>query len=258
VDARSGVAKAVVSYRGKAGEKVAAASIEFKVPLSQFEIAENEKRAEKMRPILKQLAELESISRAKALQAGAESLLPIHAGRNVDDFAPVRARFVRFTIKATRDGAEPCLDEVEIYGPDGKENLARAVGVKTTASSLLPGHAIHQIPHLTDGRHGNAWSWISAQRGAGWAQVELPKAATLSRVVWSRDASEKPQFHDRVPSQYEIALSSDGNTWNTVSTHASHAATPERWFSEQADKYLSPEQRRQRQELTKELEKLRP
>jgi hypothetical protein len=228
------------------------------VPLSQFEINESQKRAETRQPILKQLADLAAVSRAKAVQAGTDALLPIHAGRNGDDFAPVKARFVRFSIGATRDGAEPCLDELEVYGPDGKKNLARAAGVKTTASSVLSGHASHQVHHLTDGRHGNSWSWISAQRGWGWAQVEFPDTVTVSRVVWSRDAGAAPQFHDRVPSHYEIAVSQDGKAWKTVATQAKRAATTEHWLSEYADKYLSPDQRRQRQELTQELEKLRP
>src|SRR5262249_13796471 len=161
----------------------------FKVPLSQLEINENQKRAERMSAVAKQLAVLEAISRAKALEAGAAMPPPpVQAGRNVDDFSPISARFVRFSISATRDGSEPCIDELEIFGPDGKNNLARAAGVKTTASSLLPGHKVHQIHHLTDGRHGNSWSWISATRGTGWAQVELPEAVKVSRVVWSRDA----------------------------------------------------------------------
>ena len=258
-EAHSGVAKAVVSYRSGAGAKVTPATIEFNVPLSQVEIAENQKRAERMRTIQKQIADLDQIIRAKASQAGARDVPPppLHAGRNIDDFAPVSARFVRFKINATSDGSEPCIDELEIYGPDGKTNVARTPGAKTTASSLLPGHAIHQVHHLTDGRHGNSWSWISAQRGAGWAQVELPAAVKVSRVVWSRDASEPRQFSDRVPSKYEIAVSEDGKVWTTVATHEGRT-TADRWFSANADKYLDPVEGRQRQELVKELEKLRP
>ena len=234
-EARSGVAKAVVSYRGVAGARVAPGTIEFNVPLSQIEIDENQRRTERMRTHPEANGRPRRDQPRRALQAGVGSDLPrppVHAGRNVDDFAPVSARFVRFSISATTDGAEPCLDELEVFGPDGKENVARGPGVKTTASSLLPGHAIHQVHHLTDGRYGNSWSWISAQRGSGWAQIELPAAVKVSRVVWSRDASEPPGFHDRVPSRYEIAVSDDGKTWKTVATDASRA-TAERWLSEQ-------------------------
>lgn len=259
-DAHSGIAKAVVSYKGEAGRKVTPATIEFNVPLSQVEIQENQRRAERRRVLEKQIADLDDMIRAKARAAGAESALPIppHAGRNVDDFAPVTARFIRFNISATADGAEPCLDELEVYGPDGKQNLARTPGVKTTASSLLPGHAIHQVHHLTDGRLGNSWSWISAQRGAGWAQVELPSAMPIARVIWSRDAGDTPRFQDRVPSRYEITTSEDGKIWKTVSTHAERVIAVERWLNERAERFLEPEQRRQRQELLVELTKLQP
>jgi hypothetical protein len=245
----------MVSYHSEAGARVAPATIEFNVPLSQLEIEENQRLAERTQKIRKQLAGLDEIVRARARQAG-DAELPIHAGRNCDDFTPVRARFIRFTISATSDGSEPCLDELEIYGPDGKENHARTAGAKTTASSLLPGHASHQIHHLTDGRHGNSWSWISGQRGCGWTQIELPAPALLTRVVWSRDAGTPQVYQDRLPSQYEIAVADDGKTWRTVATHAHHS-TAERWFSEHAERHLNADQRRQRQDLVNELEKLR-
>ena len=98
-EARSGVARAVISYRSVAGARVAPATIEFHVPLSQVEIAENQKRAERMRPLLKQLADLDEIIRARASQAGDAGALPrppVHAGCNVDYFAPVSAREVDF------------------------------------------------------------------------------------------------------------------------------------------------------------------
>src|SRR5207248_4213006 len=137
---------------------------------------------------------------------------------------PVTARFVRFTILATRDGAEPCLDELQVFGADETRNLALASeGAKASASSLLPGFTMHQIEHLNDGRFGNDWSWISATRGSGWAQIELPKPMTINRVIWSRDAAEIPRFDDRLTVAYRIEISEDGITWKTVSTEAGRA-----------------------------------
>ena len=40
---------------------------------------------------------------------------PVNAGRNEEPFSPTPARAVRFTILATNDNAEPCIDELEIY-----------------------------------------------------------------------------------------------------------------------------------------------
>ena len=41
----------------------------------------------------------------------------VHPRRNVEEFAPVEAKIVRFTVLNTTRG-EPCLDELEIFGPD--------------------------------------------------------------------------------------------------------------------------------------------
>ena len=58
---------------------------------------------------------------------------------NVVSFAAQPAKFVRFVIQASSAG-QACLDELEIFGPDGKRNLALASGgAKATASSCLPG-----------------------------------------------------------------------------------------------------------------------
>jgi len=103
------------------------------------------------------------------------------------EFAPLEARFVRLVIPDSVQG-QPCIDELEIYGPSGDRNLALAgTGAKATASSCLPGYAIHQIAHLNDGLYGNSHSWIAAGPRNEWAQIELPGIMSLARVVFSRD-----------------------------------------------------------------------
>lgn len=50
----------------------------------------------------------------------------MHPRRNLEEFAPVSARFVRFTILKTT-GSQPCLDELEVCGPDASaKNVALA------------------------------------------------------------------------------------------------------------------------------------
>ncbi|HEY3322979.1 MAG TPA: discoidin domain-containing protein [Planctomycetota bacterium] len=133
---------------------------------------------------------------------------------NAINFTPEEARFVRFVINASSQG-EPCIDELEIYAQDGTENLALAsTGAKATASSCLAGHAIHQIANLNDGQYGNSHSWIAASSGKEWAQIELPKAAKIAKVVFSRDREGK--FRDRMPTACEVMLSTDGQKWKTV------------------------------------------
>ena len=165
---------------------------------------------------------IESTARDRVLRARGITIgerPAVNARRNVDEFAPSLARYVRFTILATNNGAEPCLDELQVFGADPSRNLALAVdGARATASSLLPGYEIHQIDHLNDGVLGNDHSWISNTPGTGWAQIELPKPAVVQSVVWSRDGGDIPRFDDRLPTRYRIELSMDGTAWHTVAT----------------------------------------
>ena len=140
----------------------------------------------------------------------------INSFGNADPFSPVTARFVRFTVLATRDGSEPCLDELTAVGPSGP------VPAKATASSLLPGYPIHQIAHLSDNKLGNEFSWISNERGAGWAQLELDQETQIDRVFWGRDGTGK--LTDRTPSRYKIEVSRDGVAWTTVATQIGRGA----------------------------------
>jgi len=141
---------------------------------------------------------------------------PVTAGANVDAFQPVPAKFVRFTVLGT-SSAEPCIDELEVLTPSGR-NLAR--GAKPSSSGDYANNAFHKLAHINDGLYGNKKSWISNQIGGGWVQLELPEVEQVSRVVWSRDRSPKREYSDRLATEYEIAVSLDGEAWTTVATHA--------------------------------------
>ncbi|HLJ57262.1 MAG TPA: DUF1553 domain-containing protein [Chthonomonadaceae bacterium] len=178
----------------------------------------------------------------------------VNARRNEDTFAPTAARFVRFTVLATNDGAEPCLDELQVFGPGSNADLALAsAGAKARASSLLPGYAIHQVPHLNDGKFGNEHSWISNTRGAGWAQIELAAERTIDTVVWSRDGAEIPRFDDRIPTRYRIEVSRDGAAWTVVSTEAGRAGTTDYVHPDELQRAMTAEQRARRQTLAADL-----
>lgn len=135
------------------------------------------------------------------------------AGPNEVSFAPVKARMVRLVIHDSTS-TEPCIDELEVYGPGSDKNLALAAsGAKASASSCLPGHASHKIEHLNDGHYGNARSWIPAEKAA-WAQIELAKVAEVDRVVFSRD--RQGRYADRLPTMMDVEASLDGKQWRTV------------------------------------------
>jgi hypothetical protein len=212
----------------------------------------------KIRAAQGRIADLEERAREAVLRSRGVSPVPrpaVNAVRNVERFDPVRARFVRFVVTATKDGLEPCIDELEIYGPEGDRNLA--IGAKPSASSVYPDSTIHRIEHLNDGRYGNDRSWISREKGGGWAQVELAEAASLARVVWSRDSIEKPKFRDRLASSYRVDVSEDGEAWRTVSTGADRAPADEKIPAEQLLDALAPAEREERAALAVQAVKLR-
>ncbi len=155
-----------------------------------------------------------STSGAPKIALGNGLVGPIVPGvANPFGFAAVEARFVRVQIIETNLG-QPCIDELEVYGPDSPRNLAlQSNGGKATASSLLKGFDRHKTEHLNDGKYGNARSWISA-KNTGWAQVELGKTSQIDRVVLSRDRAGK--YLDRTPTAFDVLISKDGKEWKTV------------------------------------------
>ena len=145
----------------------------------------------------------------------------VSARRNVDRFAPVVARWIRFTALATNQ-FEPCLDELEILTADEEPlNVALASqGALATASSVFANGtvAIHQLHHVNDGLYGNSHSWISAEPGTGWVQIELPRPMLIDRVLWGRDREER--FDDRLAIEYRIEVATELDAWQVVATQA--------------------------------------
>jgi hypothetical protein len=146
----------------------------------------------------------------------------VNARRNVERFAPVRARMIRLTILATNDKTEPCLDEVEIYstasgGGAAPRNVgAVAAGAKASASSEYPDSALHKVVHLNDGRLGNGRSWISRVAGKGSVTIEWPAPATIDRVVWGRDREEV--YRDRLAKEYYLEAALEPGKWQVVAS----------------------------------------
>ena len=130
-------------------------------------------------------------------------------------FPSQKAKVVRLVIRSAHGGAAG-VDELELFAPDGTENLARASrGAVAQASSVIPGFAIHAVAHLNDGKVGNDHSWIAATANEEWVEIELPQAAMIARVDFSRDRTGI--FTDRQPQDVEIRVSEEGQAWTTVS-----------------------------------------
>jgi len=138
---------------------------------------------------------------------------PVQSDFNLELFPPTPARWVRFEITATNSGSEPCLDELEIFAGEVQVGLADDGGLPTSSGDYA-GNPKHRLSHLNDGRHGNDYSWISDTPGRGWVQIEWPEVQAVDRIQWSRD--RQGTYADRLPTEYQIAVSLDGETWSTV------------------------------------------
>src|SRR5579859_7666617 len=115
--------------------------------------------------------------------------LPVSPRKNVERFAPVRARFVRFVVLATNN-LEPCLDELEVFtsGPESRNVALASAGAKATSSgSFSAAPHIHRLEHINDGRYGNGRSWISSEVGKGWVQIALREPTEINHIAWGRD-----------------------------------------------------------------------
>jgi hypothetical protein len=163
--------------------------------------------------VYRQLDETEAPAGAANAPARRPAVRP---NRNVERFAPVTVRMVRFVVQATVDGTEPCIDELEIYesGTSGRNVALASAGARATASSVYPNNPLHQIEHLNDGRVGNGRSWISREPGKGWVRIDLPRIVRIDRIVWGRDREQK--FTDRLAREYRIEVSLDGRRWTPV------------------------------------------
>ncbi len=164
------------------------------------------------------LAEFEPLAQVGRLDTNSQRA-PVNARQNSERFMPVAAKRLRFTIAQTT-GAEPCLDELEVYTTETPaRNIALAsAGTTATASSVFPNSEIHRLEHINDGRHGNSRSWISNERGKGWVELEFADTVSIHRVVWGRDREQK--FADRLALEYRIEVTAGSQDWQVVASSA--------------------------------------
>ncbi|MCL4786227.1 MAG: DUF1553 domain-containing protein [Verrucomicrobia bacterium] len=164
------------------------------------------------------LAEFEPLAQVGRLDTNSRRA-PVNARQNSERFTPVAAKRLRFTIAQTT-GAEPCIDELEVYTAETPaRNIALAsAGTIATASSVFPNSEIHRLEHINDGKHGNRRSWISNERGTGWVELEFADAVSIHRVVWGRDREQK--FADRLAIEYRIEVTAGSNDWQVVASSA--------------------------------------
>jgi hypothetical protein len=185
----------------------------------------------------------------------------VNPRQNVERFDAVEARFIRLTILAT-NGAEPCIDEIEVLTADDHANIALgSAGAKVTASSQLPGFAIHQLSHLIDGKYGNENSWISNEKGKGVVTIELSRKAKIDTVVWGRDRNGK--FTDRLATKYVLEVAADQSGWKVVANsndrlpyRSGKANIPQYWADTEEEKRALASALSERRAVEQELKGL--
>jgi Protein of unknown function (DUF1553)/Protein of unknown function (DUF1549) len=188
-------------------------------PLASRDSEQRKKQAAVLRRELAEVtARLEAME-PLAKPGGPEGLRnAVNPVRNLERFAPVRAKLIRFTVLATNN-IEPCIDEIEILaaGPSPRNVALASLGTLTTSGgnySAAP--SIHRLEFINDGKYGNSHSWISNQSGAGWVQLELKEPAEIDRIIWARDREGK--FQDRLAVKYRIEVALRPGEWKTVAS----------------------------------------
>ena len=111
---------------------------------------------------------------------------------------------------------------------EGCRNLALLADAKTSASSTIPGLAIHQVAHLNDGWYGNDRSWVAATMPA-WVEIDLGSVYSIVRVCLSND--QHGAFTDRAASKLRVLTSVNHDSWKTVADHLDTPLESSRTFT---------------------------
>ncbi len=137
----------------------------------------------------------------------------VNAKENIERFAPVSAKQVRLTIRAT-NRLEPCIDELEVFNTAGENIALASAGTTVTSSGDITVANRHELRFVNDGIYGNSSSWMSSADGQGWVVLEFPQEQTIDRVVWGRDREGK--YDDRLAIQYTLEVAERSGKWRTV------------------------------------------
>jgi hypothetical protein len=147
----------------------------------------------------------------------------VNARVNTDRFPPVKAKRVRFTIRATNN-LEPCVDELEVFDTNGVNVALASAGNVATSSGDTVVADRHELRFVNDGEYGNSRSWMAAEHGGGWVALEFPEERTIDRVVWGRD--RRGEFADRLATNYVIEVAGAAGEWRIVADASDRTTKP--------------------------------
>jgi ABC-type transport system involved in multi-copper enzyme maturation permease subunit len=138
----------------------------------------------------------------------------------------VDARFVRLNITRPTYSGEPVarIYEFEMYGPDSRQNLARA-GTATGSPPCTPDQAPERAVNGSVAA-GRADAWCAQGRSL-FLQVDLGKVHPVARVV-VKHASAGGENQESDTRDFNIQVSSDGKTFTTVASSSGTGFVDER------------------------------
>ncbi|MCS5662275.1 MAG: DUF1553 domain-containing protein, partial [Dehalococcoidia bacterium] len=140
----------------------------------------------------------------------------VNALGNTEIFDEIQTKYVRFTVRRTNNGSQPCIDELRVFNTEGQNVALAKNGASPESSGNLKGYQIHKLAHINDGKDGNSRSWISDIAGTGWVKINFAKASKINRIEWARDREGK--FSDRLAIDYIIEHSLDGQSWHKIAS----------------------------------------
>ncbi|MSU49389.1 MAG: DUF1553 domain-containing protein [Opitutus sp.] len=143
---------------------------------------------------------------------------PVVVKTNEERFAPVDAKFVRFTVLASNT-PEGYLDELEVFtAGESPRNVALKEFGAIATSPVVDGEDGNPF-YVNDRRYNERAAWSSPAKGPGYVQIEFPKVERVDRMLWSRNRSDRqPNLDDHLITGYRIEVSVDGRTWTRVAS----------------------------------------
>ncbi len=180
---------------------------ELRTPEAEVQRAKAARLKAELEQIEQQLAQLVPLAKS------GEDRVRVNTRLNVDRFAAVQTKRLRFTILATNN-LEPCVDELEVFSTAGLNVALAAAGTKTASAGNTIVADQHELRFINDGHYGNSRSWMSNEKGTGQVELEFTEEQTIDRVVWGRD--REGIFSDRLAIDYRIEIADGSGEWRTV------------------------------------------
>lgn len=199
-------------------------------------------------------------ARAKAEMAKRRFPRPkIDSQGSEDRFEPVQARYVKMVIHASTVSAKSTgggrLTEFEVWsaGPNARNvalasNGGKAEGAKSATAEDFPDAYGPQL--CIDGRSGE--QWLIGQPAV--LTITLAQPTTIDRITFSNKKWRGPKDQAGTPCEYDIQVSLDGKTWQTVSSGEDREPwTVAHGIERLRRKMITPEELKKRAALGKQI-----